>query len=271
MSYNLPGIDAVGLRPYINLVVEPAPAAPVLAPGLPAGPRLGLSAGPRPGVPAAPVPVLKLPAGPPGSNAPAAIAAPVEERPFPSWPGNSKPIPADQQPLTIWSRTSNKDALKNYVQGEYDLLPGGVDVVGSRAWLLNSHPGAQEKGTPWLLVSLLGRNGWTNNRVIVDAFTRMSTQRVHKFAEAAVGSDQYGKLWKYADTHIRQTISKKGFNDLFINKGDAGIFGDDVEGEDLWRLRRPLDPPKPKSKKGKKGPRPRQDGDGVGPPGDPDN
>ncbi|KAM3155023.1 hypothetical protein ABEW05_004484 [Botrytis cinerea] len=149
----------MGLRPYINLAVEPAPAAPVLAPGLPAGPR-----------------------------------------------------PA------IWPKTSNKDTPKNYVQGEYDLLPGGVDFVGSRAWLLNSHPGAREKGTPWFL-----------------------------------------------------TISKKGFNDLFINKGDAGIVEDDVEGEGLWRLRRPLDPPKPKSKKGKKGPRPRQDCDGVNPPGDSDN
>ena len=28
--------------------------------------------------------------------------------------------------------------------------------MGSRAWLLNSHPGAREKGTPWFLVSLLG-------------------------------------------------------------------------------------------------------------------
>ncbi|KAM0157517.1 hypothetical protein ACHAPG_004640 [Botrytis cinerea] len=80
----------------------------------------------------------------------------------------------------------------------------------------------------------------------------MYTQCAHKFADVA-------------------TISKKGFNDLFINKGDAGIVEDDVEGGGLWRLRRPLDPPKPKSKKGKKGPRPRQDCDGVNPPGDSDN
>ena len=99
----------------------------------------------------------------------------------------------------------------------------------------------------------------------------MYTPCAHKFADVAVGREQYGKLWKDTDTYIRQTISKKGFNDLFINKGDAGIVEDDVEGEGLWRLRRPLDPPKPKSKKGKKGPRPRQDCDGVNPPGDSDN
>ncbi|KAM0315560.1 hypothetical protein ACHAO8_003791 [Botrytis cinerea] len=119
------------------LAVEPAPAAPVLAPGLPAGPRPGLS----------------------GQK------------------------PATKIPPRTMCRAS-----------------------------------AREKGTPWFL-----------------------------------------------------TVSKKGFNDLFINKGDAGIVEDDVEGEGLWRLRRPLDPPKPKSKKGKKGPRPHQDCDGVNPPGDSDN
>ncbi|KAK6605311.1 hypothetical protein H4I95_05117 [Botrytis cinerea] len=130
----------MGLRPYINLAVEPAPAAPVLAPGLPAGPRPGVS-----------------------------CSCPYTGAP--SW--------------YYLAKNQQQRYPKNYVQGEYDLLPGGVDFVGSRAWLLNSHPGAREKGTPWFLKASR--------------------------------------------------------------------------------------PPKPKSKKGKKGPRPRQDCDGVNPPGDSDN
>lgn len=80
------------------LVVEPAPAAaPVLAPGLPAGLHPGLAADPVPvlDLPAVPAPLLLA-----GSNTWAAIAAPVEEQPFLSSLGNSKPIPASQQPLS---------------------------------------------------------------------------------------------------------------------------------------------------------------------------
>ncbi|KAF5873362.1 uncharacterized protein Bfra_004820 [Botrytis fragariae] len=260
MASNIPGIDAADLRRYINLdlpIGNPAPVFPAVPP-LPAAPAH---------LPALPVRIL-----PAGSNAPAVVATPVEEQPVPSWPGNPKAITGSHQPLTIWPGTSNKDPSLNYVQGKYVFVPGEVDVVGSRAWLLRAHPGAREGLNAWFLAGLLGRNGWTNNRVIVDAYTRMYEPCAKKFGVLVVGSDEYVKQWESTEALIRQTMSKIQYNDLFIKKGDANIVGDEArQGECLWRLRQPWDPPKPDSKKGKRGPRSHRDGDGNGPAGDPNS
>ncbi|TGO88126.1 hypothetical protein BPOR_0182g00070 [Botrytis porri] len=259
MPFNLPGIDAADLRHYINLGLpteNPVPVFPAISTShLPAAAASPLPAADAP-LPALPLPALPLPAG---SNAPAVVAAPVEEQPVPSWPGNPKVITGGHQPLTVWPSTSNKDSSLNYVQGKYELVPGGDDVVGSHAWLLRGHPGAREGSTARFLVSLLGRNGWTNNRVIVDAYTRMYEPCVKRFT-GVVGSAEYVDQWKKAESLIRQTMSKIQYNDLFIKKDDASIVGDESE-----------DPPKPDPKKGKRGPRPRGDGDGDGPAGDPNS
>ncbi|TGO28606.1 hypothetical protein BPAE_0025g00150 [Botrytis paeoniae] len=275
MSFNIPGIDAACLRPYINLAIgNPAPVFPAVpAPHLPAAaaPPLPAAAAAAP-FPALPFPALPVRLLPAGNDAPAVVAAPVEEQPFPSWPENPKAITGGHRPLTVWPRISNKDPSLNYVQGKYVLVPGGVNVVGSRAWLLRGHPGAREGLTAWFLVGLLGRNGWTNNRVIVDAYTRMYEPCVKKFDALVVGSDEYVDQWEKAETLVRQTMSKIQYNDLFIKKDDASVVGDEArQGECLWRLRQPGDPRKPDSKKGKRGPRPRRDSDGDGPAGDPNS
>ncbi|KAF7881227.1 uncharacterized protein EAF02_007118 [Botrytis sinoallii] len=262
MSINVPGIDTADLRRYINLDLpfgNHAPVVPAAAAPFPAGPL--------PALPAHPLPA--------DNNAPAVVAAPVVEQPVPSWPRNPKPIIGGHQPLTIWPETSNKDPTLNYVEGKYEFVRGGDDVVGSRAWLQKHHPGARE-GTAWFLVSLLGRNGWTNNRVIVDAYTRMFTTCVKRFGGVVAGSDSYVEQWVSAEALVRQTLSKTQYNDLFIKEDDASIVGDEErQGECLWRLRQPGDPAKPNSKKGKRGPRTRGDGDGDGdgdgPAGDPNS
>ncbi|KAF7937108.1 uncharacterized protein EAE98_001422 [Botrytis deweyae] len=293
---NVPGIDAAGLRRYINLDIpfgNPALIVPAAAAAAPFPADLApLAAGPLPNaaaaapfpadlapLAAAPLPALPANPLPAGDNAPAVVAAPVVEQPVPSWPRNPKPITGGHQPLTVWPETSNKDPTLNYVEGKYDFVRGGDDVVGSRAWLQKLHPGARE-GAAWFLVSLLGRNGWTNNRVIVDAYTRMFTTCVKKFEGVVAGSDGYVEQWTSAEALIRQTLSKTQYNDLFIKEDDAGIVGDEErQGECLWRLRQPEDPAKPDSKKGKRGPRTRVDddgdddgdGDGDGPAGDPNS
>ncbi|KAF7949285.1 hypothetical protein EAE96_008450 [Botrytis aclada] len=279
MSVNIPGINAAGLRPYMSLhlgSMNPAPAAPA-APAatlpafpLPVVPLFAAAALPLPSpaasaLPAAPA--LPLPAVPDhplpaGNDAPAAVAAPVEEQPVPLWPNSPKPISGRHQALTVWPSTSNKDPLQYYVQGNYVLLPGGEDVVGSLAWLLRRHPGARGESVAKFFVCLLGRNGWTNKRVLADAYTRMYMDGVKKFTGLVVGSAEYAEQWKKADNLVRQTLSKKEYNDLFINEGDAGIVGGQATGGDcLWRLRRPEDPPKPEPAKGKRDKRPRADGD----------
>ncbi|TGO17395.1 hypothetical protein BTUL_0018g00620 [Botrytis tulipae] len=292
MPFNVPGIDAADLRRYINPdphVGNPAPvfpAAPAAAPAFPAFPAV--PALPLPAVPDADaaaaaafhLPALPLRPLPAGNNAPAVVAAPVVEQPVPSWPGNPKEISPDHRALTIWPSTSNKCATLNYVQGKHELVLGEVDVVGSQDWLRERQPRARRGGAAWFLVSLLGRNGWTNNRVIVDAYTRMFKPCVDRFAEVVGRGEECGDQWKKAEALVRQTLSKVQYNNLFINQNDARIVGDEAAGgECLWRLRQPGDPAKPVPTKGKRGSGSRGDsggdgdgdGDGDGPAGDPNS
>ncbi|TGO38877.1 hypothetical protein BHYA_0065g00120 [Botrytis hyacinthi] len=261
MPINVPGIDAADLRRYINLDLPAWTPAPV-SPSAPA-PAFHLPA----------LPVRPLPAS---NNAPAVVAAPVVEQPVPSWPHNPKVTTDDHRPLTIWPKTSNKSASLNYVQGKYELVQGEADVVGSGEWLRKRNRGARRGCAAWFLVSLLGRNGWTNNRVIVDAYKRMFEPCADRFASVVGGPEEYVDPWKKAEALVRQTLSKSQYNNLFINQNDASIVGDEAAGgECLWRLRQPGDPAKPDPKKGKKGPRSRGDGDGDGdgdgPAGDPNS
>ncbi|TGO66379.1 hypothetical protein BOTNAR_0062g00120 [Botryotinia narcissicola] len=275
MPINVPGIDAADLRSYINLDLHVGNFAPALpaVPALPL-PAVPAAAFPLPSVPVRPLPVRPLPVRPlpAGSNAPAVVAAPVVEQPVPSWPHNPKKITDSHQALTIWPSTSNKSRTLNYVQGQYELVPGEGDVVGSRDWLRERQPGAREGGAARFLVSLLGRNGWTNNRVIVDAYTRMFKSCVDRFAEVVGNPEKCIDQWRKAEALVRQTLSKSQYNNLFINKNDASIVGDEAAGgECLWRLRQPGDPDKPVPTKGRRGSRSREDRDGNGPAGDPNS
>ncbi|KAF7948640.1 uncharacterized protein EAE97_004051 [Botrytis byssoidea] len=279
MPINVPGLDAADLRRYINLDLHvgnfapavPAVPAPAAAPALPAVPALPLPAVPAPAA-AFPLPAAPVRPLPAGSNAPAVVAAPVVEQPVPSWPHNPKRITNSHQALTIWPSTSNKSKTLNYVQGKYELVRGGGNVVGSRDWLRERQPGARQHGAAWFLVSLLGRNGWTNNRVIVDAYTRMFESCVDRFAEVVGDPEKCIDQWRKAEALVRQTLSKSQYNNLFINKNDASIVGDEAAGgECLWRLRQPGDPDKPVPTKGRRGSRSRGDRDGDGPAGDPNS
>lgn len=128
--------------------------------------------------------------------------------------------------------------------------------MGSREWLRGKNGGVRPGSAAGFLVSLLGRNGWTNNRVIVDAYTRMFQECVDRFE--AGGPEEYVHQWKKAEALVRQTLSKTQYNCLFINQNDAGIVGAGAAGGDcLWRLRQPGDPPKPEPTKGRRSDRSR--------------
>ncbi|KAJ8065116.1 hypothetical protein OCU04_005829 [Sclerotinia nivalis] len=198
----------IPIRPYVpahglhglNLLAPPAAPAPPVAPAPPAAPA------PR-----------------------AAAAPPAEEQPLSSWENNPKPPTREDPRLEIWPSTSIKDPATHYVQGKFCLPAGDATTIGSMAWIRAAAPHTREEALVVAVVQILGRNGATHLRVLIDAITKFWGVYHTEFG-SLVGSEAYEEKWRIVNSTLRTTLSRKDYKRLF-----CGV------GKGTWRLRRPED------------------------------